>query len=290
MCLPFRPRNERRLTNLRFVSTKQLICPCGQTVFEPPISCGTEMRCTYQCSRPPPPCGHPRTQHTCHRDDQACPPCPFLAVKRCACGKKEMGNVRCSLERDKVSCGTVCGRLMSCGFHHCERLCHGDDCGPCTAPCGKSRKLWYVAVLGILCRPYSNPVTSLPAHHPCALPCHAPSTCAEQERCQSLITLTCPCGRIRQPIRCSRSSSQPSGPGHADLKCSSGCAIAERNARLADALGINVDSRREGGKGAVWNDDVVAFGRADPRFVGVVEKAFAEYVIQFSVLLAWASN
>lgn len=35
-------------------------------------------------------------------------------------------------------------RLMACGFHHCERLCHGDECGACTAPCGKLRKSWYV--------------------------------------------------------------------------------------------------------------------------------------------------
>ena len=35
-------------------------------------------------------------------------------------------------------------RLMGCGFHHCERLCHNDECGNCSAPCGKTRKSWYV--------------------------------------------------------------------------------------------------------------------------------------------------
>ena len=33
---------------------------------------------------------------------------------------------------------------MGCGFHHCERLCHNDECGNCSAPCGKARKSWYV--------------------------------------------------------------------------------------------------------------------------------------------------
>lgn len=33
-------------------------------------------------------------------------------------------------------------RLLSCGFHHCDRLCHSDGCGTCHAVCGKSRKLW----------------------------------------------------------------------------------------------------------------------------------------------------
>lgn len=141
-----------------------MICYCGQTVLEPPIPCGTQIQCNYQCPRPPPPCGHPRTQHTCHEEPSLCPPCPFLATKSCACGKKMVGNVRCSLENDKVSCGTTCGkyvsfpsslegaylfitlsrRLMACGFHHCERPCHGDDCGACTAPCGKSRKNWCI--------------------------------------------------------------------------------------------------------------------------------------------------
>ena len=35
-------------------------------------------------------------------------------------------------------------RLMGCGFHHCERLCHSDECGNCSAPCGKTRKSWCV--------------------------------------------------------------------------------------------------------------------------------------------------
>ena len=137
-----------------------MVCYCGRTILEPPIPCGTQIRCNYQCPRPPPPCGHPRTQHSCHEEPSPCPLCPFLATKRCACGKRMVGNVRCSLENDKVSCGTICGkyvdlqlglttsrlllcRLMTCGFHHCERLCHSDICGPCTASCGKSRKLWY---------------------------------------------------------------------------------------------------------------------------------------------------
>jgi hypothetical protein len=94
------------LTNFEFVV--KMICHCGRTVLEPPIPCGTRVNCRYQCTRPPPPCGHPRTQHSCHEDPSACPPCPFLTGKPCACGKKIVENVRCSQE--KVSCGAVCGR------------------------------------------------------------------------------------------------------------------------------------------------------------------------------------
>lgn len=118
----------------------QMICYCGRTVLDPPIPCGTRINCTYPCDRPRLPCGHPKSPHACHEDPTPCPPCVFLTNKTCACGKKSVGNVRCSQER--VSCGQVCGKLLGCGFHHCERLCHGDACGACTAVCGKSRKLW----------------------------------------------------------------------------------------------------------------------------------------------------
>ncbi|PPQ78281.1 hypothetical protein CVT25_011740 [Psilocybe cyanescens] len=158
-------------------------------------------------------------------------------------------------------------RLMACGFHHCERLCHGDECGPCTAPCGKSRK------------------SCLPNHHPCTRPCHAPATCPETDPCQSIITLTCACGRIRQAVHCGRTaSSSPNGNGSqagagGGPKCTSECQIAKRNARLADALGISADGRDRAGAGtASYADDLVTFARANMKFLPVVEKAFADFV------------
>lgn len=110
----------------------------------PPIPCGTQIHCNYPCNRPPPLCGHPKPVHSCH-ETEGCPPCPFLTAKICACGKMTLPNVRCS--QPKVSCGTSCGKLLPCGFHACQRMCHGDDCGPCESVCGKDRKLWYVAIL-----------------------------------------------------------------------------------------------------------------------------------------------
>jgi hypothetical protein len=85
-----------------------MICHCNNTILDPPIPCGTRIACSYPCSRPSPPCGHPSTQHTCHEDPIPCPPCPFLTSKTCACGKNTVGNVKCSQER--VSCGVVCGK------------------------------------------------------------------------------------------------------------------------------------------------------------------------------------
>jgi transcriptional repressor NF-X1 len=118
----------------------QMHCHCGRTVLMPPVPCGTRLRCPHPCTRSPPTCGHSRTPHACHDDNTPCPPCPFLTSKQCACGKKQVDNVRCSAE--KVSCGKPCGKLLGCGFHRCAKLCHGDDCGTCTTVCGKPRKLW----------------------------------------------------------------------------------------------------------------------------------------------------
>src|SRR6266576_6323863 len=78
-------------------------------------------------------------------------------------------NIKRSLEWEKVSCAIPCGRfvyrlsafgkncllnartrLLSCGFHRCQRLCHEADCGACTAHCRKERKSWYDQPLHML--------------------------------------------------------------------------------------------------------------------------------------------
>ncbi|KAH7882494.1 hypothetical protein F5I97DRAFT_1910820 [Phlebopus sp. FC_14] len=251
---------------------EELSCPCGRTVMEPPIPCGTRLDCTYPCARLPW-CGHPAVLHPCHEGiviagadtadeglgpcpaatSDACPPCPVLTNKECTCGKKIVDNVRCSQE--KISCGIVCGRLLSCGFHRCERSCHADECGPCTAVCGKARK------------------SCLPAQHPCTQICHAPAACPETEPCLSPVTVTCPCGHLQSIVPCSGTKQK--------LQCSGECAKMKRSAQLAEAFGISEDKRREGSMGKViWSDELVMFGRApaNAKFVGLVEKAFEDFV------------
>ncbi|KAG2003340.1 shuttle craft protein [Coprinopsis cinerea AmutBmut pab1-1] len=240
-------------------SFEELFCACGRTVLEPPVPCGTKIQCSYPCTRPPPPCGHPRTIHACHDDDQPCPPCPHLTNKQCACGKKSVPNVKCSLANEKVSCGTICGKLMPCGFHHCQSLCHSGNCGSCTAPCGKNRKL------------------CLPEHHPCTHSCHAPSACPETDPCEAILSITCPCGRLKQATKCGKSLSNPAGHQPPTVKCTTECSKAARNARLAEALGINPDKDKEAAR-VSYSDEVVAFARANMKFVPVVEKAFADFV------------
>lgn len=196
-------------------SFEELICHCGRTVLEPPVPCGTQVRCNFPCVRPPPACGHPKMPHDCH-EEEPCPPCVYLTDKVCHCQKHIVKNVPCS--RSRVSCGQPCDALLNCGFHRCQGICHvaGRECAPCAQICGKPRRL---------------------CHHPCQEKCHAPSSCPEVEPCQAVITLQCPCGNLQSRTKCGVSIHAPNK--EKSLKCNDSCMIAQRNAKLAEALGLN---------------------------------------------------
>jgi transcriptional repressor NF-X1 len=120
---------------------------------------------------------------------------------------------------------------------------------------------------------------SLPAQHPCTQPCHAPSICPEAEPCTAAVTVSCPCGRIQQSVLCGRSASSPAGREAALVpRCTNECEIAKRNARLAEALGINPDSHKANSRQVMYSDDLVTFTKPNVKFVELVEKTLAEYV------------
>ena len=118
---------------------------------------------------------------------------------------------------------------------------------------------------------------SLPAHHGCTTPCHAPASCSEEEPCQAQVTLRCACGRIQQTSLCGRSTSNPGGRQATVLKCTNECAMAKRNARLAEALGISQEIRDRNGERAVtYPSELIAFAKANMKFCTMVEKTFSE--------------
>lgn len=127
-------------------------------------------------------------------------------------------------------------------------------------------------IISLYCHP------SHPAIHPCTDLCHAPGSCQETEPCHATVIITCSCGRIRQSVQCGRKLSNPiGGEGGKTLTCTNECAIAKRNARLAEALGISSE-KTERNK-ATYRDELVAFARANSKFVPIVEKSLAEYVV-----------
>ncbi|KAK0540278.1 FKBP12-associated protein [Tilletia horrida] len=235
-------------------SFEELICFCGRTVLEPPVACGTVIRCNFPCTRPPPACGHPKVQHNCH-EEEACPPCVFLTERLCHCGKSVVQAVPCSRSTERIRCGVTCGSLMPCGYHRCEGHCHRapGDCGACHQTCAKPRKL---------------------CGHPCTKPCHAPAACPDSEPCESIITIACPCGHLQQKSKCGASTSNPAGRERA-LKCNDTCAIAQRNMKLADALGINYGEKSAP---ATYDVETIKFYASHRAFGDEVERAFNEFI------------
>lgn len=79
---------------------------------------------------------------------------------------------------------------------------------------------------------------------------------------------------------CGRSTSNSAGR-EASLTphCTNECEIAKRNARLAEALGINPDMHKTN-RDVVYSDELVTFTRHNGKFVELVEKTFAEYVLE----------
>ncbi|ODO11918.1 hypothetical protein I350_00702 [Cryptococcus amylolentus CBS 6273] len=233
-------------------SYDELICHCGRTIIYPPVACGTQIHCPFPCTRPSPECGHPKIAHQCHENED-CPPCPYLTEKSCACGKEQhVKNIRCS--QDRVSCGQACGELLSCGFHRCQKLCHKPgECDSCAQMCGKPKSI---------CK------------HSCTAACHAPKRCPENEPCQAIVTQTCSCGNLLSRTSCGASTLKPKSREAEQLKCNSECAVRQRNARLADALGI----KQPGEKNTeVYEDELKNFALGNHKFVKMVESTFEEF-------------
>lgn len=216
---------------------------------DPPVPCGTVIECYFPCTRPPPPCGHPKQQHDCH-ETEPCPPCIYLVDKVCICGKNTVANIPC--HRSRVSCGHTCDTVLNCGFHRCQKSCHVGQCGPCHQTCTKPRK----------------------CGHPCPEPCHAPASCPETSPCQAWVTLLCACGHQQQQVRCGNSIHSLQNNDRT-LKCNDACLLAQRNAKLAEALGLNPSDKSQPSE---YLFTTMQFFGSNRRFAGEMETTLIEFV------------
>ncbi|KAL3417979.1 nf-x1 finger transcription [Phlyctema vagabunda] len=106
----------------------------------PPHSCG------QTCSKPRiGHCPHP-CELICHAGP--CPPCRLMGPSMsCFCGK-ETSSRRCLDTNYETgwSCAQVCGDILPCGEHTCQRSCHEGLCGSCEVMidsrcyCGRVKK------------------------------------------------------------------------------------------------------------------------------------------------------
>ena len=208
--------------SVKFTPSKEIryACFCGKRIDPPsdlyliPHSCGE-------------PCGKPLEREILvgggNRDD-LCPhtcvlqchpgPCPtckaFAPPRLCPCGKKNI-TTRCSDRRSVLTCGQCCGKLLECGRHHCERICHWGPCDPCqvlingSCFCGKRISVMNcgdMTVKGAIeandgffsCGSYCPKKLGCNNHF-CGEICH-PGSCRECESLPSRVT-TCYCGKTR---------------------------------------------------------------------------------------------
>lgn len=121
-------------------------CWCGKETDPRSISGIPPHSCGQTCGKSrvlPKKCPHP-CELLCHAGP--CPPCTHVGpVQSCFCGKKSFSRRCIDTNYDTGwSCGDVCGDIMPCGVHACQRPCHEGLCGACKVKtdcrcyCGKA--------------------------------------------------------------------------------------------------------------------------------------------------------
>lgn len=223
----------------------EISCNCGRTVLHPPLPCGTPIPpCRHPCRRPTS-CGHPAIAHSCHTDEEKCPPCPFLVEKKCVCGKKLLKNQACFF-RD-VRCGEPCDKKLKCGTHRCQLTCHRpgerEDSGKeCAQVCSRPKRY---------CQHLDN------------APCHAPYPCNEEKPCDGILVVTCECQNRKTSVKCLATRSNP-GNQREKLPCSDECARLLRNQQLAKAL--NIDPATHTDDHVPYSRDTLQMFRDNPKY------------------------
>ncbi|ESQ35842.1 hypothetical protein EUTSA_v10006708mg [Eutrema salsugineum] len=87
--------------------------------------------CSFNCGKPLG-CGNHFCSEVCHPGP--CGDCDLLPsrVKTCYCGKTRLEEqIRRSCLDPIPSCSNMCRKLLPCGLHTCNEVCHAGDCPPC---------------------------------------------------------------------------------------------------------------------------------------------------------------
>ncbi|XP_011083338.1 NF-X1-type zinc finger protein NFXL1 [Sesamum indicum] len=206
--------------SVQLMSAKEIryVCFCGKRPDPPsdlyltPHSCGEP--CGKPLERELPGSGMVKEDmcpHVCvlQCHPGPCPPCKaFAPPRRCPCGK-EVITTRCSDRKSVLTCGRKCDKLLGCGRHHCERICHVGPCDPCqvllNASCFCKKKVEVVLCGDMIVKGevkgedgvFSCSLTCEKklncGNHVCHETCH-PGPCGECELLPSKIK-TCCCGK-----------------------------------------------------------------------------------------------
>lgn len=177
--------------------TIHIACYCGQGA---PVlrRCGSRgWSCGCVCGKGLT-CGKHRCGALCHMG--VCDPCDRVAGQSCVCG--------CSVVQRPCNsppwhCPKPCGKPLSCGYHVCEKVCHGGPCGVCprtllrNCPCGKVEHtipcVEEVPVCGDTC---NKPLAC--GEHLCIRSCHY-GDCGQ---CMQTAIKQCRCGKKTKSLPC----------------------------------------------------------------------------------------
>ncbi|KAJ1753615.1 Transcriptional repressor NF-X1 [Coemansia sp. RSA 1821] len=114
--------------------------------------------------------------------------------------------------------------------------------------------------------------------HPCKLFCHSPAMCDESKPCETMVNVSCGCGRMTAQKICGATASN--GHSTSKLACNEVCKIAERNRRLA--LALNIKDRAEtplaGLVKASYSDELLQFTRTHLSWVRDIESKAASFI------------
>jgi NF-X1-type zinc finger protein NFXL1 len=202
--------------------------------------CGKEINPQYQPFLIPHSCGeichkdlNPKCGHSClmlcHPGSHAS--CAQIIEKSCNCLKSPVKTIRCS--QQNWSCDKKCEKLLDCGVHKCEDICHS-ICLPCQksrlspCACGSSSK-------EIKCKNKSWSCGAVCAKkltcnvHFCEQKCHS----GDCQNCIFGLGRTCFCGKQTKESAqncetfvkesCGQTCSKPLMCGRPDHKCMSRC-------------------------------------------------------------------
>ncbi|KAM0904222.1 hypothetical protein ACQ4PT_018152 [Festuca glaucescens] len=202
-------------------------CFCGRRRDPPNDLFLTPHSCGQRCSKPLGKTGPAAATKGASPDDDAVTRCPHVCVlqchpgpclpckgfspeRPCPCGKQSIMR-RCADRTMPLTCGQQCERLLPCGRHRCEKVCHTRPCGDCqvnfSAHCFCDQKTetmlcGEIAVKGKLLE--KEGVFSCSAvcghdlacgNHACQVVCHA-WPCRECELVPEKV-ITCHCGKTR---------------------------------------------------------------------------------------------
>ncbi|PRW05874.1 putative mitochondrial-processing peptidase subunit beta isoform B [Chlorella sorokiniana] len=179
-------------------------CWCGKEEAPPFNPWNAAHSCGERCERRAQGCGHPCVllcHPVCHDGD--CPPCPLVSDVACRCGA-EAARLPCS-QKGVFQCKRVCGKLLACGRHRCEEVCHAGKCGACklagpkACPCGKTQPP--EAACDVVVPPCGETCGKLLSCgvHVCHERCHTgpcPQTCRET------VVRSCECGKTQRTMQC----------------------------------------------------------------------------------------